>query len=246
MTNPSKTQGEPKPEPTANGSPNRSPNQSERFAEQWRTVQEIAELEGLSERAIQKRCQRGHYTARRIEGDKGDVWEIAAASNGAPIGRSANAESSANGSANRSPNNDEPTANRSPNEGELDAEPFAEPTANDAAPLDHAPPHEVEMLRAQLESARAETERERELSAFLKLQIEEGNRNAGELRAALREALRAMPKQLGLGTPGILEVTPQNATERSQSGAVLQTLPVPKSASAREPRPLWKVMLGMR
>lgn len=52
------------------------------------------------------------------------------------------------------------------------------------------------MLRAQLESAHAETERERELSAFLKSQIEEANRNAGEQRAALR----AMPKQLGPGT----------------------------------------------
>lgn len=95
---------------------------------------------------------------------------------------------------------------------ERDAERFGEPTPNGspntAAQPDHATAREVEVLRAQLESARAEIERERELSAFLKSQIEEANRNAGELRAALREALRAMPKQLGPGTP---DAAPQSA-----------------------------------
>ena len=227
MPNPSKPQNEPQPELSANG----SPNQSERFAERWRTVQEVAELEGLSERAIQKRCQRGYYSARRIEGDKGDVWEIAAASNGAPIGRSANSEPSPNGS----PNKSEPNAER-----------FAQPSQSGAADSDHATAREVEALRIQLESSRAEVEREREISAFLKLQIEEGNRNAGELRAALREALRAMPKQLAAGESGAVPQprpeSPQPATP-DVAAVVMQPRP---TQQPREPRPLWKVMFGIR
>ena len=68
-----------KAEPTAN----RSPNEAEPFAEyarkavtQWRSVQEVSEVEGLTERAIQKRCQRGYYVARLVEGDKGEQWQI--------------------------------------------------------------------------------------------------------------------------------------------------------------------------
>jgi hypothetical protein len=47
---------------------------------------------------------------------------------------------------------------------------------------------------------RAELARERELNSFFRGQIEEGNRNSAELRAALRKALEAMPRALTTGT----------------------------------------------
>lgn len=44
---------------------------------------------------------------------------------------------------------------------------------------------------------------------FLRGLVEQRDRDAAELRASLREALRAMPKQLGAGTsPEAREATP--------------------------------------
>jgi hypothetical protein len=53
---------------------------------------------------------------------------------------------------------------------------------------------------------------------FLKLQIEEGNRNAAELRASLRAALSAMPKQLTSGTPETAPESPTATAKRADEG----------------------------
>ena len=256
MPNHDQMQTEPKPEPTANATANnaepgaeRRANQTERDgepgAQQWRSVQEIALLEGLTERAIQKRCQRGYYVARSVEGEKGEVWEIDAGSIKARP--------------NKTTNKSEPTANGS----QLKAEPGAERTANRSRsdderqsiiPLaifqnaDHAQlNHEVELLRVQLDSARAEASREREQSDFLKSQLEDANRNAQELRASLRAALSAMPKQL---TAGDAATSPPEASGAPQiasaSDAPTGTNAAVKSPATREKRPLWKVVLGVR
>ena len=251
-----------KAQPTANGTPNnaepgarRRANQTERDGEpsahQWRSVQEVALLEGLTERAIQKRCQRGYYVARSVEGDKGDVWEIDAGS----------IKGKGNASAN-------PTANRS----QLQAQPGAEPRANDSpnkterANIISLPDfqnsqtrdrddlnHEVELLRVQLDNARAEASREREFSELLKSQLEAVTQSEAQTKAALREALKAMPKQL-LPAPPDAATPPSTQPETGQGRAQTasannvsnQTKGAVKSPAKRTPRPLWKVLTGIK
>lgn len=263
-------------EPTANDSPNRSLNQSEPTAndtankpepfgerkperdgehgepdaQQWRNVQEVADTEGLTERAIQKRCQRGFYVARLVEGDKGEVWEIDESSIKTKGASTANI--SANATTNKPEPFAEPTASGSPN----NDEPIVKQTASNAdfipaADDRSADQHEVELLRVQLESARAEASREREFSALLKSQLEAVTQSEAQTKAALREALRAMPKAL----PGATDTSPPNAQPPGASGApqVAQANNVPSDApdavrapATRTPRPLWKVMFGFR
>ena len=112
--------------------------------------------------------------------------------------------------------------------------------------------HEVELLRVQLDSARAEADREREFSALLKSQLEAVTQSEATTKAALREALRAMPKAL----PSATDATPiGNTAPEMASGAPLdaQANKVPtddqapgKSPATRAPRPLWKIMFGVR
>ena len=78
-------------------------------------------------------------------------------------------------------------------------------------------------------------------NAFLRAALEARDRDAAELRAALRSALNAMPKQLEAGstvefdrTQGATIKPPEAATNGQQSQA------------RREPRPLWKLLLGIR
>ena len=105
--------------------------------------------------------------------------------------------------------------------------------------------HEVELLRVQLDSARAEASREREQSDFLKSQLEDANRNAQELRASLRAALSAMPKQLTAGDAATSP--PQDAPQINAPNNVPIVSPdAVKSPPARTPRPLWKLMFGIK
>lgn len=195
----------------------------ERFGEpsanEWLSVAEVARLEGLTVRAVQRRCQAGKYTTRRVAGEKGEVWEIGLSS--LPV------EARENATANENKSQGEPFAHRSANEGESHHEPRGEGTG-----------------------------REKELKEevlFLRGLVEQHQRSEAELRAALREALRAMPRQLDGGpyTPVqgasslVVGTAPQAAPE-----AVEMALKRPETQTGttprREPRPLWKLLLGVR
>lgn len=190
------------------GEPIREP-----FGEQWRTVAEVARLEGLTVRAVQRRCQAGKYTTRRVAGEKGEVWEIALPSSSV----------SASATANESEPLRESFAHRSPNEGE---------------PREGTTGREKEL---------------REEVLFLRGLVEQHQRSEAELRAALREALKAMPRQL----PNVAEAVSEEAPKAS-AGKAPPTAPeaVESPLTAlqtstgttpqREPRPLWKVVLGIR
>ena len=236
-------------EPQSELSANRSPNESEPNGKQWRSVQEVALLEGLTERAIQKRCQRGYYVARSVEGDKGDVWEIDAGS----------IKGKGNASA-------KPTANRS----QLQTQPGAEPRPNDSpnkterASIISLPDfqnsqtrddlnHEVELLRVQLDNARAEASRERDFSQLLKSQLEAVTQSEAQTKAALREALKAMPKQLTAARDEAATPTSPTTPEPQAAPQIGQTANTAtpssdavKSPAKRTPRPLWKVLTGIK
>jgi hypothetical protein len=187
-------------------------------ANEWLSVTEVARLEGLTVRAVQRRCQAGKYTTRRVAGEKGEVWEISLFS--LPV----EAQHRANPSANEDERGGEPFAHRSPNKNE---------------PREEGTGREKELKEEIL---------------FLRGLVEGHQRSEAELRAALREALRAMPRQLPLNvSEGSLEdayrasvgnvpQTAPEAVETYRNGPQTQTGTAPR----REPRPLWKLVLGIR
>lgn len=95
---------------------------------------------------------------------------------------------------------------------------------------------EIELLRDQRQQDREEIK-------FLRGLVEQRDRDAAELRAALRKALEAAPRQLMSGNS--TEATEAPATSASD---VLPIAPIKKTHKApeREPRPLWKLILGVR
>jgi hypothetical protein len=202
-----------------------SERESEPSATQWRTVAQVAQLLGITPRAIQRRCQAGKYVTRRVDTPKGEAWEIDAAS----------IETTATG-----------TANATATDHERQAEPFGERTANQgerSANDSQSQPDFAARYIAQIEAE----------NRFLKLQIEEGNRNAAELRAALRKAIDAQPRQLTTGTsaaPEVAQIRPQIAATSNTSTDAQTPAESPGkakgAASRREPRPLWKLLLGVK
>ncbi len=86
-------------------------------------------------------------------------------------------------------------------------------------------------------------QRERENADQWRNQVEAANRDAAELRAALRKALDAMPKQITAADVELRNATPQTPVAETSSGSQ----PTGQQPTARrEPRPLWKLILGMR
>lgn len=214
------------------------PHESEAkdHAAKWIDATKAAQLLGISSRSIQRRCHAGKLPARRSQGERGEVWEIEA---GAIEGARQNEGDGDTGSATTTATERQLTATatttratggrrvavNSPvshsNQRDRKSDGDSDTATNEGdsdGDTRQSVALEAERLKAQLEASRAETARERELNAFLKTQIEEGNRNAAELRKALNEALKIAPRQL---------------TAQSGSEALLQT----KSTSNRnEPK----------
>jgi hypothetical protein len=87
---------------------------------------------------------------------------------------------------------------------------------------------------------RRDVERLEKEVSFLRGLVEQRDRDAAEMRAALREALRVMPKQLGQGTP------PETPTQPDQAPTDSKPVKTPSNARKREARPFWRVFLGIR
>ncbi len=145
--------------------------------EEWVSVAAAAARLGLSARAIQKRCASGKMAARRVAVPGGVRWEV----DGRELSREQGANSANFG---REPANqiDEPRELHAQKGANRDTNPRADGREPDA-------------------NTRELLAREREFSAFLKAQLEEANRNAAELRAALRKALEIAPRQLAAPSP---------------------------------------------
>ncbi len=100
---------------------------------------------------------------------------------------------------------------------------------------------EAAFLREALEVSRAN-------EAFLRGLIEQRDRDAAELRAALREALRAMPKAIEAREYSQPETDAQKAdtAPKSNAAAIVSGAQrnAAQSAPRREARPLWKVIIA--
>lgn len=218
------------------------------------TVAQAALLLDVSPRSIQRRCQKGTLRARRVEGEFGEEWEI----NRADVEQ---ATTRAATHPRQQPRHDDDTpATKSHDEATTQVRhpsDKATTTPRPVAPVSH-PQSEVEPAPVPTSSeqsapnyaTRYMEQLERE-NAFLRAAVEQHQRSEAELRAALREALRAMPRQLPANTPETAPAAPEQVHPAN-------TLPTPKAAPeaaqnvkagatpTKEPRPLWKVILGIR
>lgn len=95
-----------------------------------------------------------------------------------------------------------------------------------------------------------ERTRDREEIIFLRGLVEQHQRSEAELRAALREALRAMPKAIEAGSGSTPTVAREDAPQRDESAPMANYTGKSAKSSPRRPqremRPLWKVILGIR
>ena len=183
-------------------------NGCEPFAAQWLTVAEVADRLKVTPRTIQKRCKAGKLDARSVETPTGDQWQIDAAA------VETQGTKAANEATNRAANSREQAANVRSEQRRT--------AANRSQPhLDAAPDFRARYI-AQIE----------EQNSFLKSQLEDANRNAAELRSALRKALEIAPRQLTAGTP---PDTQQRAETGAATDAATPTNPTkaaPQIASA--------------
>jgi hypothetical protein len=187
--------------------PNGSDSPNENGAA-WLSVAAAAARLGVGARAIQKRCASGTLRARRVAGTRGDVWEVEAGA------LSANFKANASATANVRAQNRLPDTNERELDGER--EPKREPLRANVRPQNEG--EVVELLRESLA-------REREVSNAFREQLLDANRNAAEL-AALREALKAQPRQLTAGdssTKEMGQVGTETGRELEQVGTENQT-----------------------
>ena len=152
----------------------------------WVSVGEAADALGISERAIQKRCKAGKMRAELVTTDSGTQWQIAADE----IARAPEPVREPNELSSRTDEPNEPVSERAQTKS-------GEPTnltnseVREPAPEPNEPSSRTsspEMMAHLMEENR-----------FLRGVVESQARDAAELRAALREALKMSHRALNEG-----------------------------------------------
>ena len=199
----------------------------------WLTVAQASAALGIGERAVQKRCETGKINARRTVTPQGARWEI-------------------------DPNEITRTNERTNEPPErIVREPANQKPETDSFAVQNHPNERTEPAN---ETNRT-TEREAELKAevlFLRGVVEAQNRDAAELRAALREALKISSRALVESTSDAgpmlnnqhenqQAVQGHSTTPNAPPAQVLgQAVNRPQTGYKREARPFWKVFLEIR
>lgn len=205
---------------------------------EWLSVSQAAARAGVSEKTLRKRIAKGEVTAERETLPTGGwAWRVDAnhlETSNRFQPREGSAKERLEGVAEAAGVDLPIVANRV---AELPSGPIPSvPSGADAA-------RECELLREALQ-------RERENADQWRAQVEAANRDAAEMRAALREALRAMPKAIAAPDMSTHLGSSQDAQQRDQSGETGKATQAPEigaqSQAGREMRPLWKVILGIR
>lgn len=189
------------------------------------TVAEAAEILRVSPRSVQRRCQSGKLKAQRVEAEFGEQWQVDRQAVENAVGRATTPQRQV-----EAPSSDAPTTQR-PTGAATSATVAAVGSGNVAT-------SQVERLEKEVD--------------FLRGLVEQHQRAEAELRAALRETLKAMPRELTTGTPQRETaqeesqiVMPDNTAMEVQTSA--KSLVNAKSAAPRrEPRSIWKLILGIR
>lgn len=197
-------------------------------ADDWKTVAEVAELLGVSERQARRYAGRLAGHDRQEAGhDAGHTAARVRVSAMRDLRENATKKS-------QTPDIAAPEAGR-----HAGHEAGHQSDAPDITP-------DARVLAAENEMLRESLQRERENADQWRSQVEAANRDAAELRAALREALRAMPKAIEAReysqpveiAQGFDSATKSAPTNKVSSGA--------KIAQQRAPRSLWRLILGLR
>ena len=162
----------------------------------WITTSAAASLLGVNPRAVQKRAARGSIPARRIGTGAAARWEIDADALDASTGPQMDAPASTNGRISHAP--------------DVQSAPKA-----DASNVHNGRVQGVHVDASNVADLREQLARERGEVAFLRGLVEQHQRSEAELRASLREALRAMPKAI---TAGDTPQTARDAPESPQTG----------------------------
>jgi excisionase family DNA binding protein len=166
---------------------------------EYLTVSQASARLGVSERTLLKRIKGGEIEAekRPIEGG-GVAWRVLLNSDRA-------------GSVSEAERKNAPEARRKPFESET-----ASNWKRAGSEMENAP--EVSEPRAGSEPEARIMERLESEVLFLRSMLEARERDAAELRSALREALKAMPKALpGENTPGGEKTTREDAPQATQT-----------------------------
>jgi excisionase family DNA binding protein len=223
------------------------------------SISEAAAALGVSERTVRRRCERSELAAQMATGESGGrVWRVDRAAISERAAKSSDRADSVrtDGRADVRPHSESESGVRPKRADSVRPQMTARP--NDRADSEaRVLAAENEMLRDALQREREATARERETGDQWRAQVEAANRDAAEMRAALREALRAMPKaieareysqrdgakleQVGTGNAGA-----QNDAEAAKSATAAKVTGAAKTGGKREPRALWKVILGLR
>jgi excisionase family DNA binding protein len=184
------------------------------MSEEYLTVAEAAARLGISPRAVQKRCASGSITAQRIGGQ----WQVLAL-DAMPTGE---------------PQNEHQDANRTDgvrtDSHSKRTEPANERTIGREPNREFANQNQLQNEPA----AAALLAQSREEVLFLRGLIEQRDRDAAELRAALRKALEVMPKALpDASTPNAENIGRENATQTPIIPTGDQTDAAPKQSAPR-------------
>lgn len=209
----------------------------------WLSVAQAAQAEGVSVRAVQRRCSSGKYRSRRAQTPQGERLEVDAATltTHATQRRDADDDSDATpATQRRDARDDEPEQRRDTRDARRDGEGSSVPNrrADD----------EAERLRAEVERERREREQDREEIRFLRLMVESLTQSEAQTKAALREALKAMPRQLetsGKGAGLLQTKAPLNSNEEEMPTNIISQMQK-NTTQQKEPRPLWKLIFGIR
>lgn len=192
------------------------------------TVAQAARLLGVSARTVQRQCRAGKLRAIRLETEFGEQWELSRA----------DVEQAATEGAT--------TPRQEPRQGHDN--PTTEAATTPPTGPRHVAPQAPDFAARYVAQIEAE-------NAFLRAAVEQHQRSEAELRAALREALKAQPRQLEAPTEGaglLFTKAPLNGIEEPEP-TINNTEPRDTSnqtqksaAQQKEPRPLWKLILGIR
>lgn len=174
---------------------------------EYLTVAEVAARLKVTERTVQKRCAAGKLAAQLVSTPDGDRWQIDPANfdaNEAPERTRTPARTDANG--------------REQNEAtELKTNSKApEPDANDH------PNGREQWTRTDANAAELLAQSREEI-LFLRGLVEQRDRDAAELRAALRKALEAMPKALPDGASTPTSATENQSRENAPQAPIIAT-----------------------
>ncbi len=228
------------------------------------SISEAAAALGVSERTVRRRCERGELAAQMETGESGGrVWRVDRAAIAERAAKSSDRADSVRPDGRADvrpsvrPHSESENGVRPKRAAKIvdraakradSVRPHLTARSNDRADSDArvlAAETEARVLREALQREREATARERETSDQWRAQVEAANRDAAEMRAALREALRAMPKQI-TGEYSQSETGAQNDLEPSKSDAAGKAAGAQKTGGQRAPRSLWRVMLGLR